>query len=154
MWHVPFLGFISSLYFFIWGALFTVTGIGAPLGLGLIKIGKMLLAPFGKAVVRNGQYGLNLKKGSDKFNKALVAYEKFEFIFRIVWFPFGLFTAGIVLAGAIANALTIINIPISLVLIEVAKACFNPVGIYIVDSELVIAAKQRSIQTQLEKSAA
>ncbi len=48
LWHFPFLGFLSALYTLILGLIFTITVVGAPIGLGMIQHSKFLLTPFSK----------------------------------------------------------------------------------------------------------
>jgi uncharacterized membrane protein YccF (DUF307 family) len=47
IWHFPFLGFLTAASTFLLGLLFLVTVVGAPIGLGLMELGKFFLAPFG-----------------------------------------------------------------------------------------------------------
>ena len=48
LWHFPFFGFLTAFYTFLIGIFFTITVIGAPIGLGLIQHSKFLLSPFSK----------------------------------------------------------------------------------------------------------
>ena len=151
LWHFPCFGFLAALNYFILGTILTLTVVGTPLGIGFIKIAKYLLWPFGKVVVREGDYGLKLS--NSKPTQMSDAYKKFEFIFRILWFPFGAFASASILFFAVACACTIINFPIALLLIEVAKVTWNPVNIHIVDVDLVKVAKQKQIEKVLENAA-
>ena len=58
LWHFPFLGFFSALMAFLFGLLLTATVVGAPIGLGIIQFSKFLLAPFGRAMVRKKDLGI------------------------------------------------------------------------------------------------
>lgn len=151
IWHFPFMGFLVSGYFFILGCILCITIIGAPLGTGFFKISKMLLWPFGNCIVRNGQYGLELAKNSPDKNRGKSLYRKYTAVFRIIWFPFGILTSGLAIVLAIVNAITIINIPIALILIDIAKVSFNPTDVHVVDIDLINAAKSRQAKNKLEK---
>ncbi len=55
LWHIPFLGFLSSLCTLLAGLLFLLTGIGIPIGLGLIQFARFLLTPFSCAMVSKNE---------------------------------------------------------------------------------------------------
>ena len=60
LWHFPFFGFLTAFYTFLIGIFFTITVIGAPIGLGLIQHSKFLLSPFTKKMVSDS--GANNEK--------------------------------------------------------------------------------------------
>ena len=51
LWHFPFFGFVTAIFYWLLGLLLTVLVVTAPLGLGLMEFGKFLFAPFGRAMV-------------------------------------------------------------------------------------------------------
>tara|TARA_Y100000296_G_C4997812_1_gene168615 strand:+ start:64 stop:549 length:486 start_codon:yes stop_codon:yes gene_type:complete len=150
LWHFPCFGFLMAFHYFVMGSILTILGITAPYGIGLMKISKMLLTPFGKDVVRNGEYGLQFNS-EFKDNKFYNAYKKYEIVFKIFWYPLGVVLACLHCLAAIGCAMTIINIPLALIQLKLAKAIFNPVGIFIVDSDLVKAAKNKHTSEKLNE---
>ncbi len=118
LWHFPFLGFITAEITFIIGTLLVITVVGAPIGLGLIEFSKFLLSPFSKAMVNKKD--LDIKQNEK--------WEKFGFVVRVVYFPFGLF---FVIAGALQAiflALTIVGIPVAIIIAKSLPTYFNPIN--------------------------
>ena len=49
LWHFLFLGFLSATVTYLLGLLLTATVIAAPIGLGVMELGKFMYLPFGRA---------------------------------------------------------------------------------------------------------
>ncbi len=132
LWHIPFLGFVSSLGTFLLGGFFVLTVIGAPIGFGLIQLSKFFLAPFSSAMVSKNDLKIEQNK----------LWASYSFLIRILYFPFGLIIACIAIVQIAGLFLTIIGIPVALVLAKSLGTYFNPVHKICVP---------RAVQTELEK---
>lgn len=119
LWHFPFLGFINAAITYLIGLLFTVTVVGAPLGLGLMELGKFYLGPFGRAMVRDSDLDPNAEIG---------LWKAYSWIIMIVWFPFGLLLAIGMVVQAFLLCCTIVGIPLAIVVAKATGTVFNPVG--------------------------
>lgn len=117
-WHIPCLGFLTALWVFLLGLLFTITVVGAPIGMGLIEYSKFLLSPFSSEMV--SKEDLNMRQNS--------LWRLYSFIVRIVYFPFGLILFLVALFQIIVAAVTIVGIPVALILVKSLGVFFNPVG--------------------------
>ena len=51
LWHIPGLGFIPAILAFVIGFILSVTVVFAPVGLGLMELGKFYFAPFTRKLV-------------------------------------------------------------------------------------------------------
>jgi len=118
LWHVPFLGFLSSLFTFILGSLLVSTIVAAPIGLGLIQLSKFLLAPFSNSMISKN----DLKTDQNKL------WESFGIIVRIIYFPIGLFLAIITIFQIVGLFISIVGIPVAIVLAKSLSTYFNPVN--------------------------
>ena len=118
LWHVPFLGFITASLFWLTGGLFTITVIGAPIGLGLMEYGKFLFWPFGKEMV--SKKDLNIEQNS--------AWATYALIVRILYFPIGLIYAIIAIFQIIGLFITILGIPMAIIVAKSISTVFNPVN--------------------------
>lgn len=119
LWHVPFLGFLSAIFTYLLGLLFTVTVVGAPLGLGLMELGKFYLAPFTRAMVADSELDPNAEVG---------LWKAYSWIVMIIWFPFGLILAVSMVFQAFFLCCTIVGIPLAIVVAKAIGTVFNPVG--------------------------
>lgn len=119
LWHFPFLGFINAAITYLIGLLFTVTVVGAPLGLGLMELGKFYLGPFGRSMVRDSDLDPNAEAG---------LWKAYSWIIMILWFPFGLFLAAAMVVQAFLLCCTIVGIPLAIVVAKATGTVFNPVG--------------------------
>ena len=117
-WHIPCLGFITALGVFFLGLLFTLSVVGAPIGVGLMEYSKFLLSPFSSEMVSKDD--LNIRQNS--------LWRLYSFIVRIVYFPFGLILFVVALSQIIVAAVTIIGIPVALILVKSLGVFFNPGG--------------------------
>ncbi len=105
-------GFFSALGYFFAGLVFCFTIIGIPFGIQCFKIAGLVLMPFGRRVVSNGNSGGCLST-----------------IFNIIWiFTGGLYTAIIHLVFAFLLAITIIGIPFAKQHLKLMELTLAPFG--------------------------
>lgn len=138
LWHVPFLGFVSSFAAFLIGGFFVLTLIGAPIGLGMIQLSKFLLAPFSNVMISKS----DLKADQN------VAWKTFGIIVRIFYFPFGLFLAGVIIFQTALLFMTVIGIPVALVLAKSLSTFFNPIDKICVSKTVADAVATSKIQAK------
>lgn len=118
IWNFPFFGFVNATLVYLFGLLLTATGVGAPIGLGLMQYGRFLFAPFGKEMVSKSQ--LNMEQSA--------AWENFSLVMTILWAPFGaLLWLGAILQ-IVASCLTIVGFPVAIVVAKSLGTYFNPVN--------------------------
>ncbi len=120
LWWIPCCGFVPALLNLLFGFLLTLTVVFAPLGLGVMQLGKFLLAPFSQAMVTEKRAMPNVRHGS--------AWKTLSIILLILYLPFGLFTCVAMLCSIIFYFFTIIFIPLAIVLAKALSTCFNPIG--------------------------
>ena len=138
-WHIPCLGFLTAFAVFLLGILFTVSIVGAPIGVGLIQYSKFLLSPFSSEMV--SREDLNIRQNG--------LWKLYSFLVRVVYFPFGLFFFIVALFQIIAAAVTIIGIPVALILVKSLGVLFNPVNKVCVPH--VVGEELRRLQNQKTK---
>jgi uncharacterized membrane protein YccF (DUF307 family) len=141
IWHIPFLGFLNSLFTFLLGAFLVLTIIGAPIGLGLIQLSKFLLTPFSSEMVNKK----DLKKEQNKL------WTSYGLIVRIIYFPFGLGLAIITICQITFLFLTIVGIPIAIILTKSLSTFFNPVNKKSVPRAVAKELENRKAKQQIEK---
>lgn len=141
LWHVPFLGFLSALGTFLIGGLLVITVIGAPLGLGLIQLSKFLLTPFSSAMISKK----DLKADQNKL------WQTFGIIVRILYFPFGLFLAVVIIFQIAGLFISIIGIPVALVLAKSLGTYFNPVNKTCVPKAVADEVASRKAKEHVDK---
>ncbi len=118
LWHLLFLGFISSFFTFLVGGILVLTVVGAPIGFGLIQLAKFLLAPFTHEMV--SKKDLEIKQ-----NKL---WKTYGILVKILYFPVGLILACLVIVQIIELIVSIVGIPAALVLAKSLGTYFNPVN--------------------------
>ncbi len=136
IWHFPFFGFISAIFVYLFGLLLTLTIIAAPIGLGLMELGKLLFAPFGKVMIDSGD--LNLPK-----NKAWATYST---IIMLLYLPFGLIFAFCAVIQTGLLFLTIVGIPVAMVVAKSLGTYLNPVGKKCVSSAVAAELERRKAE--------
>lgn len=141
IWHFPFCGFISAAITYLFGLLLTATVVGAPIGLGLMELGKLLFWPFGKAMVN--QSDLNITQ-----NSAWNAYSK---IVMILYLPFGLVFAFFGVLQVIGSFILVFSIPVGLVVAKSLSTYINPVGKKCVSSAMVAELERQEAQRELAR---
>ncbi|MDR2929022.1 MAG: hypothetical protein LBV41_12610 [Cytophagaceae bacterium] len=141
LWHVPCCGFLTALGAFIVGGLFTITVIGAPVGLGLMQLSKFLLAPFSSAMI--SKKDLNAEQNP--------LWKTFSLIIRILYFPFGLIMACATIIQIVALFVSLAGIPVALVLAKSLGTYFNPVHKICVPKAVKDELENRKAQEQVSK---
>ena len=132
LWHFPFLGFLFALFYAIYGVLACCTIILIPLGLGYFQVAKYLLSPYSNSMVKKEDLRLlNPKLDDDWLLDGFLGV-----ISRILFFPFGLISAGLGLLSAISWFCSIIGILPGIVYWKLLPTLFNPVGKVCVPKEV------------------
>jgi uncharacterized membrane protein YccF (DUF307 family) len=133
LWHIPFLGFVSAIFTYLFGLLLTITVIAAPIGLGLMELGKLLFWPFGNTMVSKSD--LNVEQ-----NKVWKAYST---IVMIVYIPFGLIFTIFAVFQVVGLFISILGIPAALVVAKSLGTYLNPVNKKCVPSTVTAEIKRR-----------
>jgi len=141
IWHIPFLGFLSSLITFLIGSLLVLTVVGAPIGLGLIQLSKFLMAPFSNSMVSKND--LNVDQNQ--------LWKSFGIIVRILYFPFGLFLTIITVFQIVGLFISIIGIPVALILAKSLSTYLNPVGKTCVPNAVADELENRKAKADIDK---
>lgn len=118
LWHLLFLGFVSSFFTFLVGGLLVITVVGAPIGFGLIQLSKFLLAPFTHEMLSKDDLNISQNK----------LWKTYGIIVKILYFPVGLILASVVLVQIVELFVSIIGIPAAIVLAKSLGTYFNPVN--------------------------
>ena len=139
LWHFPFFGFVSAGIVYLIGLLLTATVIAAPIGLGLMQLGRFLLTPFGHEMV------------SKKYMNAEVnpKWDKFSTIIMIIWLPIGIVLSILATFQAIGLAISIVGIPVALVVAKSIPTYFNPVNKICVSSLMAEEVERSKVQAEL-----
>ncbi|AZI14124.1 YccF domain-containing protein [Avibacterium paragallinarum] len=142
LWHIPFCGFLTSLFCFIFGSILTLTIIGAPIGLGLIQYSKFLLLPF--------QYEMIKKSDTDiEQNKIWKVY---GFLLKIIYIPIiGLPLVLISCLQILLSMISIIGIPCAIVVAKSLGTIFQPVDRICVPRLVANAIHQHNAEEQMKK---
>lgn len=138
LWHIPFLGFLFSLFYCITGVLLCCTVILIPLGRGYFQMAKFMLAPFSYRMVSRKDL---VWIGRSTDGAAMAA---FSLVIRILYFPFGLLAAFSALFVIVGEALTIIGIPFAIIWSKLFTSIFNPINKVCIgrdDAELIARRK-------------
>ncbi|MBR9970204.1 YccF domain-containing protein [Magnetospirillum sulfuroxidans] len=141
LWHFPFLGFLNALFTYVLGLLLTVTVVAAPIGLGLMQLGKFFLAPFGHEMVAS--------KDALPNQEVNPTWKTYSTVIMILWLPLGLILAIATVIQVVALFITIIGIPVAAALAKTVGTMFNPVGKVCVSSEMAAEIRRKAAQTQL-----
>lgn len=141
LWHFPFLGFINAFFTYVLGLLLTVTVVAAPLGLGLLELGKFSLGPFGRAMVRDSDLDPNQEIG---------AWKAYSWLVMVLWFPFGLFLSAVMVVQILFLCCSIFGIPVAIVVAKAIGTVFNPVGKRCVSIEAAEELRRRAAVRELD----
>lgn len=144
LWHFPFFGFITAGFVYLMGLLFTATVIAAPIGLGLMQLGRFLLTPFGHQMINKKDTDAKIDPRWDKYSK----------IVMILWLPIGAVLSVISALQAIAMALSIIGIPVAIVIAKSIPTYFNPVNKVCVSTAMADEIERTKVQTKLANAGA
>lgn len=140
IWWFPCFGFISAINAMFFGAILCCTIVMAPVGLGLIEIGKFYLAPFSRSLV----YKDSLKK-----KKPSTIWKTFSLILLLIYIPFGIIQCCCLAISIAICCLSIYFIPLIIPAIKSIEAIFNPIGIICVPDEVKEAIDRKIIRHQL-----
>ena len=141
LWHFPFFGFVTAGFYWLVGLLLTVTVIAAPIGLGLMELGKFLLAPFGHAMVSKDD--LKIEQNA--------LWKTYSTIVMILYLPFGLVFLVLSVIQVAALCLTIVGIPVALVIAKSIGTVLNPVNKKCVHVAVVEELERRKARAEIEK---
>ena len=144
LWHFPFFGFIDAALTFLLGLILTATVVAAPIGLGLMEMGKFFLAPFGRELVDADKIDPNREK-----NEAWQTYSK---IIMIIWLPFGLLLAFFLILQIIGLLVSIIGIPVAMAMAKTLGTVFNPVNKKVVSADIADELRRQGAQAALAHS--
>jgi uncharacterized membrane protein YccF (DUF307 family) len=141
LWHFPFFGFVSAIAVYLFGLLLTITIVAAPIGLGLMELGKFLFWPFGNAMVSKSE--LNVEQNT--------AWKAYSTIVMILYFPFGLFFTIVAVFQVAGLFISIIGIPAGLVVAKSLGTYLNPVNKKCVPSAVTDELERRKGQAAVDK---
>lgn len=143
LWHFPFFGFISAGVTWLLGLLLTLTIVGAPIGLGLMELGKFFLFPFGHSMVSSAE--LARARGRTRN----LAWRVFSILVLIVYLPLGAILAVLTIVQVGLLFISILGIPAGIVVAESLGTWFNPVGKKCVSNAVVAELERRKAEQQL-----
>jgi uncharacterized membrane protein YccF (DUF307 family) len=141
LWHFPFLGFVSAILTYLLGAILTATVVAAPIGLGLMELGKFLFWPFGNDMV--SQNSLNVGQNP--------AWKAYATLVMILYFPFGLLLTIVAVFQVVGLFVSIIGIPAALVVAKSLGTFLNPVNKICVPSAVTDELERRKAQAYVDK---
>ena len=118
LWHFPFFGFVTAIFYWLLGLLLTALVVTAPLGLGLMEFGKFLFAPFGHAMV--SKTDLKVEQNA--------VWQGYSTIIMILYLPFGLIFVVLSAVQVFVSCISIIGIPVALVIAKSLGTVLNPVN--------------------------
>lgn len=139
IWWFPFFGFINALVAYFFGAIFYVSVIGTPIGLGLFQLGNFYLAPFGRSMI-----------DARLLNQQLGARQSWNLLAAILWFPLGVVLAFFTVIQVGLLFVTLIGIPVALAMAKSFGAIFNPVGKVCRSSAVRDELARRRAQAEIE----
>ena len=141
LWHIPFFGFLTAFVVFLFGGLFVITVVGAPIGLGLIQLSKFLLSPFSSSMISKDDLNVEQNK----------LWKTFGIIVRILYFPIGLFITIVAIFQIVGLFISIIGIPVALVVAKSLGTYLNPVNKVCVPQAVQDELERRKAKEQVEK---
>ena len=141
LWHFPFFGFVSAIAAYLLGLLLTVTVIAAPIGLGLMELGKFYFAPFNRALVKKS--AINIGQNG--------AWETYSTIVMILYIPLGLVLSILAVIQVGLLFISIIGIPVGIVVAKSIGTYFNPVNKKCVDQAVADELERKKAQAEIEK---
>lgn len=141
LWHIPFMGFLSAIFVYLLGLVLTATVVAAPIGLGLMELGKFLFAPFGHAMVSKDD--LNVDQNPK--------WKMYSTLVRVIYFPFGLIFAIAAVFQVVLMFFTIVGIPVALVVAKSLGTYINPVNKKCVHSAVAEELDRRMAQAEVSR---
>ena len=140
LWHFPFFGFVSATVTFLLGLLLTATVIAAPIGLGVMELGKFMFLPFGHALV----------KKSDLVESRSKAWQTYSTVIMILYLPLGLALSVVAALQVIGLCITVIGIPAGIVIAKSIGTYFNPVDKKCVSQAVADELERKKAQAQID----
>lgn len=141
LWHIPFMGFISAIFVYLFGLVLAATVVAAPIGLGLMELGKFLFSPFGHAMVSKDD--LNIEQNQK--------WKMYSTIVRVIYFPFGLLFAILAIFQVVFLFFTIVGIPVAIVVAKSLGTYLNPVNKKCVHSAVADELERRVAQAEVSR---
>jgi uncharacterized membrane protein YccF (DUF307 family) len=141
LWHFPFFGFLTAIFYWLLGALLTITIVAAPIGLGLMEFGKFLFAPFGHAMISK----------SDLKIEQNPVWKAYSTIVMIIYLPIGIIGFVFSVIQVAALCVTIVGIPIALVIAKSLGTILNPVNKTCVHAAVVEELDRRRAQAEIAR---
>lgn len=141
LWHIPFMGFISAIFVYLFGLVLTATVVAAPIGLGLMELGKFLFSPFGHAMVSKDD--LNIEQNQK--------WKMYSTIVRVIYFPFGLLFTILAIFQVVFLFFTIVGIPVAIVVAKSLGTYLNPVNKKCVHSAVADELERRVAQAEVSR---
>jgi len=142
LWHFPFFGFVTAGIVYLLGLLLTATVIAAPIGLGLMQLGRFLLTPFSCQMIN--------QKGTNK--EINPRWDKFSKVIMVLWLPIGILLSVISVFQVVGLAITIIGIPVAIVIAKSIPTYFNPVNKVCVSTIMADEVQRAKAQAELAKN--
>ena len=139
LWHFPFFGFLTAAVTYLLGLLLTATVIAAPIGLGVMELGKFMFLPFGRALV----------KKSDLVESRSKVWQTYSTVIMILYLPFGLVLSVVAAIQVIGLCITVIGIPVGIVIAKSIGTYFNPVGKKCVSQAVADELQRRKALAQI-----
>lgn len=141
LWYFPFFGFIDAIIVYVLGLILTATVIAAPIGLGLMELGKFLFAPFTYEMV--SKKDLNIEQ-----NKLWKTYST---IVMILYLPLGLCLSVLTVLQIAGLFISIVGIPVAVVLAKSLPTYLNPVNKKCVHRAVAEEIERRKAQAEIAK---
>ncbi len=140
LWHIPFLGFVTAIVVYLIGLFLTVLVITAPIGLGLMELGKFLFWPFGNTMIS--------KKELNQQQNPL--WKSYSIFIMVLYLPLGLILAILSIIQVVLLFFSLVGIPVALVVANSISTYFNPVNKKCVSSAIAVELKRRKAQEQID----
>lgn len=140
LWHFPFFGFVSATLVYLFGLLLTITVIAAPIGFGLMELGKFLFWPFGHSMVSTNEMNATQNK----------IWKTYSNLVMVLYFPFGLVFTIIAVFQVVGLCITIIGIPAGLVVAKSLGTYLNPVNKKCVPSAVTDEIERRKAKAYVD----
>lgn len=138
LWFIFGGGIIFGLSWLIIGAIWCVTIVGIPIGIGCFRVAGFAFFPFGKELVPAELVGEKRIIGTGLVNFLWC-------IFSGLWLAIGHAVIGL------AQCLTIVGIPFGMANFKLASVSFAPLGKRTVSKALAQEARARNAKVQLDE---
>jgi len=136
LWHFPFFGFVSGAANYLLGLLLVATVVCAPIGLGLMELGKFLFWPFGNAMISKNEMKVEEHP----------LWKTYSGIVMLLYLPLGIFLTVVSVVQVAGLFISIIGIPVALVIAKSLGTILNPVNKICVPNSVVAEIDKRKAQ--------